>query len=271
VREASWLPAFDAAFWAAFWPEAFAGLITGLVVGIVLLMSQYIADRRVEKRKSELDWATIRGSVERAIVASGAFSVVDVYTTGFGRKDIEELLTGRPLEQWIKDLKLKELTALRDFLRASDEVDQAAYAFMLRTTPLIAAESPDEGTREQIRRRIFMKARHAKTDLIEAFLPKQHSQIVAAADKIFLEPDVRAAHKRHRAALKDLSDRRSTLIASLGLEEPEFAPLVLSPTIDVPVVAVEVDPADSGPPVRTRAVGKAKRRSTAETTDAKSE
>jgi hypothetical protein len=226
-----WLPEFDSTFWTAFWPEAFAGLITGLVVGLVLLFSQLNAESRSDRRQSKLEWATIRGGVERAVLNPGSFSVIDINSTGMGRAEIESLLERQPLERWITDLELPELYALREYLRASDEVEHAGTNFMIRCSPLVATKTSDPEEQASIRKRLRLKARHAGSELIETFLGTQPQKIVDAANDIFMRDDVRAAHRRHKSSVIELANRRKALISALGLKEPAFEPVVLHPEL----------------------------------------
>jgi hypothetical protein len=228
-------PTFDGAFWVAFWPEAFAGLLTGLVVGLVLLLSQLRAEDRSERRQSKLEWATVRGGVERAILNPGSFSMVDINSTGLGRAEIEVLLDRQPIEKWIEDLALPELVALKEYLRASDEVEHAGNQFMIRCSPHVASKAKSMEQQEGIRRRLRLKARHANKELLETFLGTQSRAVVNAADEIFMRDDVRAAHRRHKEAIVELAQRRKDLIAALGLKEPMFEPVVLHPELAHPV------------------------------------
>ena len=242
VFASRWLPAFDDTFWISFWPEAAAGIVTGLAVGIVILLAESRAERRSDIRSSKLGWSSVRGGVERSILLSGAFSATNISTSGFGRTEIEELLRGRPLDTWIEDLHLAELVALKRFMEAGDRFDNSAKSFRLTCSPAVASATGDLAKRDQITKRLHLMARHARTEVIEAFLGGQSQDVIEAATIIMTRDEVKAAHHRHRDALTELTTSRNVLISALGLVAPSVPPLVF------------IDPIQSSPARRTRAV-----------------
>lgn len=220
-----WWPVVNDQFWSSFWPEAAAGLVTGLVVGAAIFWSESLSDRRREVRESLRAWQSVRPTIERAILSSGAFSAQHIAISGFGRIEIERVMADKPLGRWIEDLKFPELEALARFLSASREFELAGREFDLRISPLVASASADTRTREEIARRLRLKSHHARPEVMEALLGPQRPQVIAAADEIFHDPQVSHAHESHHSALTELATSRAALITSLGLEQPVQAPL----------------------------------------------
>lgn len=242
---AGWVPDLNDQFWVDFWPNAGAGLVTGLVVGLALFWSERRSDKRSEKRESRIEWQSVRPTIERAILSSGSLNAQNVTQVGWGRVEIEEEMAARPIGKWIDDLKLPELDALKAFLEASSEFERAGREFELRCSHLVASATSNISTRDDIYRRLRLKSRHARAEVIDALLGPLPSNAVTAADLIFRDPEVQKAHRRHREALAALSTRRSELISALGLQEPAVAPLNFLPEFSV-----------AGPHVQGRPLGR---------------